>query len=409
MNSAFELSMISLLVGGMVVLAMLVKAAFERIQIPALVGYVALGFALGSVDSRYSLLTPTAEDVFEFLGTLGVFALLFHIGLESKLRQLIRQLRHALLIGAIGILISAAAGFAASYYLLSLGFVTSLIIAIALTATSVGIPSGVWQETGAVKSPPGQLFLDVAEFDDICGVVLMALLFALLPVLENSRATGSHPSVLMTVGVFALKLLGFGLFCVLFSRYAERPITRFFEKLEKPPDPMLMVAGTGIVIASLAGLLGFSVAIGAFFAGLVFSRDPEAVKMNTSFNSLYDLFSPFFFISIGLQIQPTALAPALLPAAVLLVAAVLGKFIGSAAPATLAQPWSTAVVLGASMVPRAEISMIVMQHGSRSGEGIVPDHLFSAMILVSAITCGLGAIILHRLISLRITNQQGNR
>ena len=100
--------------------------------------------------------------------------------------------------------------------------------------------------------------------------------------------------------VFAIKAILFGGFCLVFARYAERRIVRFI-RAAAPPGPILIVTGIGIVIAGTAGQLGFSLAIGALFAGLVFSRDPEVVRMETLFGPIHELFMPFFFVAIGLS------------------------------------------------------------------------------------------------------------
>jgi hypothetical protein len=102
---------------------------------------------------------------------------------------------------------------------------------------------------------------------------------------------------------------------------------------------MIMITGIGFIIAATAGLLGFSIAIGAFFAGLIYSRDPQAIKMQTSFTPLYDFFTPFFFIGIGLDIDPNTLPNAFGPASVLLLVAIVGKLIGTWLPAVPAVGW----------------------------------------------------------------------
>ena len=90
--------------------------------------------------------------------------------------------------------------------------------------------------------------LDVAEMDDISAVILMALLFAVVPVLGNNPDVSTLlPLLGKTVGLFCFKAVVFGAFCFFFSRYLEKSITSFFFRLEPPPDPTIMVAGMGII------------------------------------------------------------------------------------------------------------------------------------------------------------------
>jgi Kef-type K+ transport system membrane component KefB len=194
------------------------------------------------------------------------------------------------------------------------------------------------------------------------------------------------------------KALVFSACCFLFSAYAEQSLTSFFQRLDPPPDSTIMVAGVGFIIAALAGLLGFSVAIGAFFAGLVFCRDPDAIKIDASFGTFYELFVPFFFLGIGLKIDLNALASALDLGMSLLVVAVVGKVVGVALPVLKVAERRSAILLGISMVPRAEIVMIVMQHGMQLGEWAVPARVFAAMVLVSAATIIIVPIVLRPLL-----------
>jgi Kef-type K+ transport system membrane component KefB len=238
----------------------------------------------------------------------------------------------------------------------------------------------------------------VAELDDVSGVALMAPPFGIAPVLRSGGAA-DVAGVLASTGLAVLaKLLVFGAFCFLFSHYVEKHITHMSKALKPTPDPMLLVVGVGLVIAAAAGILGFSVAIGAFFAGLVFSRDPDAVKMESSFVALYELFVPFFFIQIGLSIDLGGLGTALGLGAALVALALVDKTLGTGLPAWLSTDRRTAMLFGISMIPRAEITMIVMEHGHDLGDWAVPGRLFSAMVLVSAVTCVFVPLVLHRLL-----------
>lgn len=393
-ESELHIVLVVLFVGVTIVLSILIKAGLERVRVPALIGYMGLGFLFRLLDSDGRWFSAEAWWVYRFLADIGIIVLLFRIGLESNLAGLLRQLRYAIGIWMGNVLFSGILGYVVSYYLLDLALLPSLFVTIAFTATSVGVSAGVWQEAAALKSPSGELLLDVAEMDDISGLMLMSLLFAVVPVLRGDANASLLPIITKTTGLLFLSLLAFGAVCLFFSRYIEQPLTNFFLRIEPPPNPMLMVAGTGFIIAALAGLWGFSVAIGAFFAGLVFSRDPQSVKIDASFDAISALFSPFFFIGIGLQIDPAALTTAFGAGPVLLIAAIAGKVVGTVGPALLMLPWTNALVLGVSMVPRAEIALIIMQHGVQLGDWAVPAPVFAAMALVSAVTCVAAPLVL---------------
>ncbi len=281
MEAEFGFLLIILLVGATIVLTILLKACLERVGIPALIGYLLLGLLMKLADVQGLLLSEAVQSVYGVLAELGIICLLFRVGLESNLTGLIRQLPRASVLLMGNLIFSGFSSFVVAYFLLQLPLIPSLFISMALTATSVGISVSVWQEAKALNSANGELLLDLAEMDDLAAIALMSLLLAILPVLNGEVEANFLPVLAQTIFPFMMKAILFATFCLVFFRYLEQPMTRFFEKIEPAPDPMLMVAGIGFIIAALAGFLGFSVAVGAFFAGLVFSHDADAVTLDT--------------------------------------------------------------------------------------------------------------------------------
>jgi Kef-type K+ transport system membrane component KefB len=407
-----ELPILVLLLGATVIGAVLLRALCHRLGIPALVGYVLIGVFLSAIDGGGGIMTPNALLVFEFLGGVGIVALLFRVGLESNIVEMLAQLRSAVWVWIGNVGLSGLLGFAVTYWLLGFSLVPSLFIATALTATSLGVCLGVWREADALDTPAGGLLIDVAELDDLSGIAAMILLFAAAPVLLVDNG-GVAATLGRTLLEFLVKLAVFGAFCVLFARYVEAPISRFFSGLKPPPDPLLPVVGATFVIAAFAGWLGFSLAVGALFAGLLFSRDPRAVHTDASFSSIYDFFTPFFFINIGLALDPAILNVAGLGIAGLLLAvAIVGKVVGTAVPARLLTGgvvggWHGALLIGISMVPRAEIAMVVMSEGRLLGDWAVPPELFSAMVLVVLVTSVVAPLVIARILAARPLQSAG--
>jgi Kef-type K+ transport system membrane component KefB len=394
-NLSIDFPFLVLLTGVIIVMTTVIKPGLEMTGVPHLVGYLAVGFLLRLTDGYFHFLAPGSLGIFDFLAKTGLIVLLFRVGLESNLKGLMGQLRRASIVWIGDVLLSGALGYLTAYYLLNLGWVTSLFIATAFTATSVGISVAVWDDAGALTSPTGELMLDVAELDDISAVILMALLFAILPQLQLGADSDLVGTITKTLVTFTIKLVLFGAFCYLFSRYVEPSFSWFFRRLEKKSSFMVPIVGLGFVIASMAEMMGFSLAIGAFFAGLVFSRDPEAVKKEGTFLPIYELFSPFFFIGIGLDMNPDSLVSAIELGGVLLAAAAVGKILADGLPVWAIGGFPTAALIGLSMVPRAEICMVIMQRGQSLGDWAVSSEVFSAMVLVSAATC-IGAPMLVR-------------
>jgi Kef-type K+ transport system membrane component KefB len=365
-----------LLVGLLVIGNALIKFVLDKVGLPPMAGYLVLGGALGVVDRRLGILTTFARDALAFLAAVGVVILLFRVGLESNPRKLLRLLPVAGPVLVADVVPNAILGFVAARYLLGTDVVPALFAAVALTATSVGVSLAPWRDADAVSSDAGALLLDVAELDDIAGVLLMALLLAFVHGLAGTDLAG-------TAIALAARLVILAALCLLFARYVEASLTRWFSGPEDRPDLVVLVAGIGLAIAAAAGLLGFSLAIGAALAGLSFSRDTHHRTIDRSLSSLFQLLTPFFFIGIGLGVELEGLTAAAWVALVLLLAGVLGKLAGVGAAVARRAGWTVGLLVGVSMVPRAEIALIIVQQGHRLGEAVVSPVLYSGMVLMS--------------------------
>lgn len=386
------------LVGAAVIVASLIAAVFKSLRLPALVGYLILGFLIRWADTHWHFLSESAHATFSFLAEVGLIILLFTIGLKSDVRGLVQKLPRASLLWVGNVAAAGAAGFIAAFYVLSLDLIPSLVVAAALTATSVGVSLAAWQEANALESSNGEILLDVAELDDISGVALMALLLAVIPALQQGDAS-VWATVRWEAAVFFVKLVLFTLFCLAFARLFEGRLVRASERIEPQSGVMLIVFGMGLLIAAGAGWLGFSLAIGALFAGLVFSRDPEVARVEPAIDPLHAFFAPFFFINIGLQVAPTALVRGWDLGLVLLAAAVIGKLVGTALPGWRAVGGCGAILIGVSMVPRAEVAMIVIEQGRQIGPHVVPEPVYAAVVLVAVATSLLAPALLRPLLS----------
>lgn len=388
------------LVGAIAALAPLIRGLLLRLALPALVGFLILGASIRLAHDRFELLDVGSHSAFAFLGNLGLVVLLFRIGLSSHLSELVKKLPSASVVWFANVLLAGAAGFVTARFLLDLELAPSLVVATALTATSVAVSVAIWAERGRLESDDGRLLLDVAELDDISGLLLMAILFAVLP--EIHAGNGADAGMIMQVcGVLLVKLALFVSGCYLFARYLEPQVRRFSQRFESRRTGLtLTVAGFAFMIAGFAEWLGFSLAVGALFAGLAFSRDPHAVRTDRSFVYLYDLLTPFFFIHIGLHFQPDTIAASLELGAALLAAAIIGKVLG-AFPLLFTAGATTALTIGVSLVPRAEIAFVILDRARELGDWAMSEELFGAMLVVSAGTCLLAPVGLKGLLRTR--------
>jgi len=370
-------------VGTLLLVVVGLRVGAQRLRWPPFAGFLLVGIALGALHLRIPVLSPNVRQILGFLADAGLVVLLFRVGLQSDLGGLFREFPTAARIWLGDVVVSAAAAWGTAHYLLGLDLVATLFVTVSLTATSVGIAVASWSDADALSSEEGEILVDTAELDDVSAVVLLALLIAVLPVLQGD-ASGGGVAVVRVAGTLLVKFVGFIALGLLFGRYLEPLTGRFFERRGSRPGPLLLIVGTGFLIAGVSELLGFSVAIGAFFAGIMYSRDPNAQEIERAFEPFYAFFTPFFFIGIGIAVDPRALAALPTVGGLLLVAAVAGKLVGAGVPAAVMVGRTSGLVIGVSMVPRAEVALLAVERGHAMG--VVPEEVFAGMAAVSLVT-----------------------
>jgi Kef-type K+ transport system membrane component KefB len=364
----------------------LVKTLSERIGLPSTVGYILLGLSVSAINAQWSFIDSTFEYVFSVLAELGVVALLFRVGLRCHIKALLAKLPDASLVWCGDVAVNLVAGFTLAFYILDLSLATALVIATAFSATSIAVSVSVWEELNLLNSSKGTLLIDVAELDDLSGVLLLAVLLAIIPVLLSGES-GLLGSASTTALITLVKFFVFVGFCYAFSRYLEEDFTRFTRRAGGDAMAFVItIVGTGLAISAAAGLLGFSLAIGALFAGLAFSRDPQVVRSEGRFTFFYDFFAPLFFIHIGMQVEPSAFLVSADVGLSLFAVAAGAKLVGVAVPALLLLKRTDALALGVSMIPRAEIALLVVYQCSLLGNDVVSQEIFAGVITASVLT-----------------------
>ncbi len=356
---------------------------FKRIGQPAIVGEILAGVLIG--PSVIGLVEPS--EVLEVFAELGVVFLLFWVGLETRLSELREVGRTAVLVGVLGVILPLAGGFGLGAATGEDG-ATSLFLAAALVATSVGITSAVLIELGVLGTRASRTILGAAIVDDILAMILLAVAVGI-------AAEGGVDAVgILVVVALALGFVGFfalGGARVMSSRPQILQAPRFSE------SPLLPAVIICLGLAALSAQIGLAAIIGAFLAGMMVAETKEHHPIEDEVAPLYAFFPPFFFVFIGLEVDLGALAD---PGALALLAAVTAVAVAT----KFAGAWlgarelgsRDALVVGVGMVPRGEVGIIVAGIGRTTG--VIDGELFAVIVGMSILTTLVVPPIMRRLV-----------
>jgi Kef-type K+ transport system membrane component KefB len=344
---------------------------FRRLGQPAIVGEILAGVLVG--PSVLGLVEP--GDALEVFAELGVVFLLFWVGLETRITQLAAVGRPAALVGVLGVLLPFGGGYGLGLAL-DEGTATSVFLAAALVATSVGITSAVLVDLNVLGTRAARTILGAAVVDDILAMILLAVAAGLA-----SGGGIDAGSVLLVVGLALAFVAFFALGGTAFMR--RRP--QILQAPRFSESPLLPAVILCLGLAALAAQIGLAAIIGAFLAGMMVAETKEQHPIEEEVAPLYAFFPPFFFGFIGIELDLGALAD---PGALALLAAVTALAIAT----KLAGAWVGALSLGrgpaafvaVGMVPRGEVGIIVAGIGRVAN--VIDDELFAVIVGMSVAT-----------------------
>lgn len=351
-----------------------------RLGQPSVLGELLVGVLLG--PSMLNLLglplidTAQMTEILHLFGELGVLLLMFIAGLELDVHELTHNGRVAVLAGTLGVLVPVLFG-AGVGLAFQMDVPAGLFLGLTLGATSVSISAQTLLEMNALRTRVGLGLLGAAVFDDILVILLLSIFFAF------TDGSGSLWSILIVFGRMAL-------FFALAAGFGLKVLPRVVRRVRTLPvsQPVLTLAIVTLFAYGLAAewLGGMAAITGAFLAGLMFARLPEKESLLPRVSALaYGFFVPVFFVNIGLDVHLETLSSGLALTFVLILAAVAGKFLGAGWGAL----WGgfsrrEAAQLGAGMISRGEVGLIVASVGAAAG--LVNETEFSAVVEVVVVS-----------------------
>jgi Kef-type K+ transport system membrane component KefB len=346
---------------------------------PGTVGARVVAALSGDEGGRWVLMTL----VVWLLSNLGVMLLLFMVGMESSVDELVGVGARALVVAVIGIVAPFALGYLCTSLLLPAApTAVHLFVGATLSATSVGITARVFQDLRRLSSPEARLILSAAVIDDVLGLIVLAVVAGVV-------ATGGIH--LGEVARITLLSAAFMAAVIFLGDRVTRRLARAFRRLEPTQTRLLFALTVAFLMGWLANLIGLATIVGAFAGGLIVrdthfpAREGDGEGRGETVHSLVapleQIFAPVFFLLMGMQVNLSSFGRpgTLAVAAVLTLAALVGKLVCGAAAGPVDR-----LSVGLGMVPRGEVGLIFASVGK--GLGVIDDALFSAIVIMVMVT-----------------------
>jgi Kef-type K+ transport system membrane component KefB len=361
--------------------AKLLAEVFERLRLPGVLGELAAGILLGP----FALGWIHPGHITEALAELGAIFLLFHVGLETSPQDLLRVGKQALAVAILGV---------AAPFILGFGYMwlrgdqihEAVFVGAALVATSVGITARVLGDMDALRSRVARIILGAAVFDDILGMVLLAIV--------SGMAAGGGIRWL-NLGILLAEAIGFALFMIFFGPRIVRRVRPGLEKMSTRHAPLALSLVLCLLLSWASTKIGMAAIIGSFFAGLVLADYSPEWNLEPRIGAITEFLAPVFFFAIGARLDVRLFHGDVLVAAVIVtILAAISKIFACGLP-VLREGWTTAFSVGVGMLPRGEVALIVALVGLQAG--IVTDSTYAIVIFMTAVTTVLAPPVLRML------------
>lgn len=390
----------------------LIGKLFKKIKVPTVLGELLIGvvigpFALGGIPlpgfpqgifPLNSASLAVSPELYSFSQVASII-LLFASGLETDLKLFLKYSVAGGVIGIGGVVFSFVLGDLVGVLLLHTNFmdVRCLFLGIMSTATSVGITARILSDKKKMDSPEGVTILASAVFDDVLGIILLAVILGVVAVLNGTGASISGVEIAKIAG----KAFGIWLVFTALGLIFSKQIAKFLKFFKHSYDFSICALGLGLLLAGVFEKQGLAMIIGAYVTGLSLSSTDIAPIIQERIRGLYDFFVPIFFAVMGMMVNVGEMLSkeVLIFGAIYTVVAILAKVFGCAFPAMLMGfNFKGGLRIGCGMIPRGEVALIIAGIGLTAG--ILDEKLFGVVILMTLVTTLIAAPFLNFSLSL---------
>ncbi len=385
-------------VAVMLIVAKIGGEIFERLKQPSVLGELLAGILLGNLVilgfTRAEILKTDATIA--ALAELGVIILLFEVGLESDLKEMMEVGWSSLLVAVVGVVAPFLLGWVVSaYFIPGAPQLAHIFIGATLCATSVGITARVFKDLGKLATREARIILGAAVIDDVMGLLILAIVSGAI----RAAATGGALS-LIDIGLIALKSVLFLIGSIVIGHFLVPRLLRGAGRLETRGVLLTLAISFCFVLSWAAVKVGLAAIVGAFAAGLILDEvhyRPQGGRTERELNELLQPVStvlvPIFFVLMGLKVDLRLFTrlDILGFAALLTIAAIAGKQVCGLA---VLERGINRLAVGLGMIPRGEVGLIFAGIGATlmlpSAAGVnvpvIDSATFGAVVIMVIIT-----------------------
>jgi Kef-type K+ transport system membrane component KefB len=362
------------------VLAKAAAEVFQRLRQPTVIGELLVGVAIGPhalrlIDVPLLDAHEGLSFVYEVMAELGLVVLLFFVGLETRLDDLLRVGPRSLTVAVLGVALPFALG-AAFMAFTDHPNTEALFVGAALVATSVGITARVLRDLGVLASKEARIILGAAVADDILALLVLTA------VTQMGQESGIDVGEVMVTAAVAVAFVAF---TALVGTRAVRRYSLHLERLQIANAPLAVALALMLGLSAAASELGLAGIIGAFLAGIMLAESREQLQLERRAQPVYEFLVPFFFVLTGAKVDLGTFSEGATIGLALVITglAILGKLVGCGAGG-YGLGRRCMLILGVGMVPRGEIGFVVASVAL--AQGAVGADVFSSVVFMSIAT-----------------------
>jgi len=381
----------------MLVLAKFGGEIFERVHAPAVLGELFAGIVLGNlVIAGFDYAEPLKTNAtIAALAEFGVIILLFEVGLESDLREMVEVGWSSLLVAVLGVIAPFLLGWAVSaYFIPDEPRLVHVFIGATLCATSVGITARVFKDLGKLATREARIVLGAAVIDDVLGLLILAVVAGAI----RGAATGGALAF-FDVALIALKSLGFLVAAIAIGHLLMPRMLHGAGRLETRGVLLTLAIACCLFLAWAAAKVGLAPIVGAFAAGLILDevhfkhgRGQQERDLNDLLQPVSTVLVPIFFVLMGMKVDLRLFTRVdiLGLAFALTVAAIVGKQICAFG---VVERGVNRLAVGLGMIPRGEVGLIFAGIGATlmlpvngASQPVISSAIFGAVVIMVVIT-----------------------